>query len=69
MLGIVVIGTSGYDPIHRARAHRHKIGIEHHEGHSTASIRCVFVVEIDNGLLFPVLDPRVARNPGIMNSF
>ena len=45
---------------------RHHIGIEHHEGKTAVTLKRVFVVKLDDGLLFPVFEPPVAGNPAVM---
>ncbi len=45
---------------------RRHIGSEHHEGETAVTLNWVFVVELDDGLLFPVFEPPVAGNPAVM---
>jgi hypothetical protein len=44
----------------------HHIGVEHHEGETPVTLKRVFVVKLNDGLLFPVFKPPVARNPAVM---
>jgi hypothetical protein len=52
--------------VHARGTSRHYIGIEHHEGETPVTFKRIFVVELDDGLLFPVYEPPVAGNPAIM---
>ena len=48
------------------RAYRHDIGVEHHEGETTVSLKWVPIVKINDGLFFPVFEPSIAWNPAIV---
>lgn len=45
---------------------RDDIGVEHHEGEPSVTFERVTPVEIDDGRLFPGLEPPVARDQGIV---
>ena len=57
-LRIPALGPSG--------ASRDHIGIEHHEGQTAVAFLRVFVVKIDDGLLFPIFEPPIAWNPAVV---
>src|SRR3954470_12819617 len=48
------------------RAHGHDIGVEHHVRQSPIAFQGITVVEVDDGGLFPILEPEVARDRGVV---
>lgn len=53
-------------PVHGGRCHRDDILIEHYEAQPPVAFEGIFVVKVDDGLLFPVLQPPIPRNPPIV---
>ena len=49
------------DAIHRGRAHRHHVLVQHHEGETPVAVARVGGREVHDGLLLPRLQPMVAR--------
>ena len=48
------------------RAYRHHVVVEHHEGQAAIPLERMTVVEFDNGLFFPVLQPPVAGDLAVV---
>ena len=66
--GVMPLHQSGFTEhsVNAGGTCRRHIGIEHHEGETAVTLNWVFVVELDDGLLFPVFEPPVAGNPAVM---
>lgn len=48
------------------RADRDHVLIEHHEAQSPVAFERMSVMEVDDGVAFPVLEPPIARNLAVM---
>ena len=48
------------------RAHGHDVGVEHHERQPPVAFQRVLQMEVDDGLLLPILQPEVAGNPAVV---
>ena len=53
-------------PPHTGRTHRHDVGVQHHEGQPPVALQRVLQMEIDDCLLFPILQPKVPGNPTVV---
>src|SRR5215467_4116 len=53
-------------PPNTGRAHRHYIGIQHHESQSSIPLQGMLPMELDNRSLLPVFQPEIPRNPAIV---
>src|SRR5271169_5209023 len=53
-------------PPHARRAHRHDVGVQHHEREPTIALQWVFQMEGDDRLLLPILQPKVPGNPTVV---
>src|SRR5713226_3158033 len=51
---------------HAGRTHRHDVGVQHHEGQPPVALQRVLQVERDDGLLLPLLQPKVPGNPTVV---
>jgi hypothetical protein len=54
------------DAISARRAHRHEVAIKHHEGEPAIALQRELMVELNNGILFPLLEPVITGNEGIV---
>ena len=54
------------DAISARRAHRHDVAIKHHEGEPAIALQRELMVEFNNGILFPLLEPVITGNEGIV---
>jgi hypothetical protein len=52
--------------INAAGADRHDVVVEHHEGQAAITIEWMGVVVVEDGLLFPVLKPPIARHLAVV---
>ena len=53
-------------PPHAGRAHRHDVGVQHHERQPPVAFQRILQMEIDDGLLLPILQPKVPGNPTVV---
>ena len=63
-------------PIHKAsfgqyppcagRTYGNDIPVEHHEGEPSVAFKWVIVIKADDGLPFPLFQPEIPRNGGVM---
>ena len=51
---------------HAGRAHRHDVGIEHHERQAPIALQRILQMEIDDRLLLPFLQPEVPGHPTVV---
>jgi len=56
----------GHGPSYAGRTHRHDVGVQHHEREPAVALQLVLQMEIDDGLLLPVLQPKVPGNPTVV---
>src|SRR5579863_2034718 len=56
----------GQDPIHRRRADRHHVAIQHHEGQPSVAFEGEALVEVQNGLLLPLFEPVIPGDHGVV---
>jgi hypothetical protein len=54
------------DAISARRAHRHDVAIKHHEGQPAIALQREFVVELDDRILLPLLEPVITGNEHIV---
>src|SRR5258707_3200218 len=53
-------------PPYAGRTHCHDVGVQHHECEPPVAFQRILQMEIDDGLLFPVLQPKVPGNPTVV---
>ena len=53
-------------PPHAGRTHRHDVGVQHHERQPPIAFQRILLVERNDRLLLPILQPKVSGNPAIM---
>src|ERR1022692_2051879 len=53
-------------PPHARRTHRHDVGVQHHERQPPIALQRILQMEIDDCLLFPILEPKVPGNPTVV---
>src|SRR5215471_5820354 len=58
--------SAAQHPPNTGRAHRHHIGIQHHESQSSISLQRMLAMELDNRSFLPIFQPEVPRNPAIV---
>src|SRR5271165_561717 len=51
---------------HAGWTDRHHAGIDHHVRQPPVALQRVFGMKIENGLLFPILQPKVTGNPAVV---
>ena len=51
---------------HAGRTHRHDVGVEHHEGQPPIAFQRIHLVERNDRLLLPILQPKIPGNPAVM---
>ena len=56
----------GQDPVHRGRAYGNNVLIEHHEGQAPVALQRIQLVKVEDGLPFPVFEPVIARDEGVV---
>jgi len=52
--------------INAAGTDRHDVVVEHHEGQPAITVERVRIVVVEDGLLFPILEPPIARNLAVV---
>src|SRR5215831_11392404 len=53
-------------PPYAGRAHRYHVGIQHHKRQPPIALQRILPMEIDDGLLFPLFQPKVPGNPTVV---
>ena len=53
-------------PISRGRADRDDIVIQHHKSKPAISFQRVLLIEVDDGILFPGIEPMIPRNEAVV---
>jgi hypothetical protein len=54
------------DAIGARRAHRHDVAIKHHEGEPAIALQRELMVEVNDGILFPLLEPVITGNEDVV---
>ena len=53
-------------PPDTGRTHRHNVGVQHHKRQPPIALQRILQMEIDDGLLFPIFQPKVPGNPTVV---
>jgi hypothetical protein len=53
-------------PVGARGAHRHDVAIEHHEGEPAIALQRELMVEVNDRILFPLLEPVITRNEDVV---
>src|ERR1019366_895728 len=53
-------------PPHARRAHRHDVGVQHHERQPAVGLQRILQMELDDGLLLPILQLEISGNPAVV---
>ncbi len=53
-------------PPNAGRAHRHDVGVQHHERKPAIALQRILQMEGDDRLLLPILQPKISGNPAVV---
>ena len=53
-------------PVGNRWAHRHDVAIKHHEGEPAIALQRELMVEVNDGILFPLLEPVITGNEDVV---
>ena len=48
------------------RADGHDVGVEHHERQPPVALQRMLAIKVEDGLLFPLLEPEIPGNPSVV---